>query len=204
MKIPIRILMERYQNHLYRIAFSICQNREDAEDVVQDTFLQYHILKKEFEDETHIRAWLMRVAINKSRNIVRAFWRKHRQSLESYMEELDFPDTESSTLFEAVLRLPEKQRTVIHLFYYEDYTIKEIAEILHTPHFRLFSDSCQTARERCLQEFWSCCCISGYSKLPMQRLPFSFPSDDRSLPAQPHFSPQALSAAGSPCTSPTT
>lgn len=131
MKIPIRILMERYQNHLYRIAFSICQNREDAEDVVQDTFLQYHILKKEFEDETHIRAWLMRVAINKSRNIVRAFWRKHRQSLESYMEELDFPDTESSALFEAVLRLPEKQRTVIHLFYYEDYTIKEIAEILH-------------------------------------------------------------------------
>lgn len=131
MKIPIRILMERYQNHLYRIAFSICQNREDAEDVVQDTFLQYHILKKEFEDETHIRAWLMRVAINKSRNIVRAFWRKHRQSLESYMEELDFPDTESSPLFEAVLRLPEKQRTVIHLFYYEDYTIKEIAEILH-------------------------------------------------------------------------
>ena len=70
-----------------------------------------------------------------------------------------------------------------------------------TPHFRLFSDSCQTARERCPQEFWSCCCISGYSKLPMQRLPFSFPSDDRSLPAQPHFSPRGLSAAGSPCTS---
>ena len=56
-----------------------------------------------------------------------------------------------------------------------------------TPHFRLFSDSCQTARERCLQEFWSCCCISGYSKLPMQRLPFSFPSDDRSLPAKVRF-----------------
>ena len=55
MKIPIRILMDRYQSHLYRIAFNICQNREDAEDVVQDTFLQYHILKKEFEDElSHI------------------------------------------------------------------------------------------------------------------------------------------------------
>lgn len=131
MKIPIRILIDRYQSHLYRIAFSICQNREDAEDVVQDTFLQYHIQNKEFEDETHIRAWLMRVAINKSRNVVRAFWRKHRQSLESYMEELDFPDSESSALLEAVLQLPEKQRTVIHLFYYEDYTIKEIADILH-------------------------------------------------------------------------
>ena len=130
MKIPIRILMDRYQSHLYRIAFNICQNREDAEDVVQDTFLQYHILKKEFEDETHIRAWLMRVTINKSRNIVRTFWRKHRQSLESYMEELNFPDSQSEELFEAVMRLPEKQRTVIHLFYYEDYSIKEIADIL--------------------------------------------------------------------------
>lgn len=131
MRIPIRRLIETYQSHLFRIAFQICKNREDAEDVVQDTFLQYHISNKEFEDETHIRAWLMRVAINKSRNTVRAFWRKNRQSLESYMEDLNFPDTESSALFEAVLHLPEKQRTVIHLFYYEDYTIKEIAEILH-------------------------------------------------------------------------
>ena len=131
MRIPIRILIDEYQSHLYRIAFNICKNREDAEDIVQDTFVQYHISNKEYDDESHIRAWLMRVAINKSRNIVRAFWRKHRQSLESYREELNFPDSESSALFEAVLRLPEKQRTVIHLFYYEDYTIKEIAEILH-------------------------------------------------------------------------
>ena len=130
MRIPIRILIDEYQSHLYRIAFNICKNREDAEDIVQDTFLQYHILKKEFEDETHIRAWLMRVTINKSRNIVRTFWRKHRQSLESYMEELNFPDSQSEELFEAVMKLPEKQRTVIHLFYYEDYSIKEIADIL--------------------------------------------------------------------------
>ena len=47
------------------------------------------------------------------------------------MEELNFPDSQSEELFEAVMQLPEKQRTVIHLFYYEDYSIKEIAEILH-------------------------------------------------------------------------
>ena len=47
------------------------------------------------------------------------------------MEELNFPDSQSEELFEAVMKLPEKQRTVIHLFYYEDYSIKEIAEILH-------------------------------------------------------------------------
>ena len=131
MRIPIRILIDEYQSHLYRIAFNICKNREDAEDIVQDTFVQYHISNKEYDDESHIRAWLMRVTINNSRNTLRSFWRKHRQSLESYMEELNFPDSESSALFEAVLQLPEKQRTVIHLFYYEDYTIKEIAEILH-------------------------------------------------------------------------
>lgn len=46
------------------------------------------------------------------------------------MEELNFPDSQSEELFEAVMKLPEKQRTVIHLFYYEDYSIKEIADIL--------------------------------------------------------------------------
>lgn len=131
MRIPIRILIDEYQSHLYRIAFNICKNREDAEDIVQDTFVQYHIANKEYDDEPHIRAWLMRVTINKSRNTLRSFWRKHRQSLESYMEELNFPDSQSEELFEAVMKLPEKQRTVIHLFYYEDYSIKEIAEILH-------------------------------------------------------------------------
>lgn len=130
MRIPIRILIDEYQSHLYRIAFNICKNREDAEDIVQDTFVQYHISNKEYDDESHIRAWLMRVTINKSRNTLRSFWRKHRQSLESYMEELNFPDSQSEELFEAVMKLPEKQRTVIHLFYYEDYSIKEIADIL--------------------------------------------------------------------------
>ena len=130
MRIPIRILIDEYQSHLYRIAFNICKNKEDAEDIVQDTFVQYHIVNKEYDDESHIRAWLMRVTINKSRNTLRSFWRKHRQSLESYMEELNFPDSQSEELFEAVMKLPEKQRTVIHLFYYEDYSIKEIADIL--------------------------------------------------------------------------
>lgn len=130
MRIPIRILIDEYQSHLYRIAFNICKNKEDAEDIVQDTFVQYHIANKEYDDESHIRAWLMRVTINKSRNTLRSFWRKHRQSLESYMEELNFPDSQSEELFEAVMKLPEKLRTVIHLFYYEDYSIKEIADIL--------------------------------------------------------------------------
>ena len=123
-------LIELYQNHLYAAAFSICQNQMDAEDVVQETFVQYYTSRKEFENEQHIRAWLLRVAINKAKNINRSFWKKNKCSLEDYMEALPFPDSPSRDLFEEVMKLPEKYRIVIHLFYYEDYSIREIAEIL--------------------------------------------------------------------------
>ena len=86
--------------------------------------------KKEFENEQHIRAWLLRVVINKEKNINRTFWKKNKCSLEDYMETLSFPDSQSRDLFEEVMKLPDKYRIVIHLFYYEDYLVREIAEIL--------------------------------------------------------------------------
>ena len=86
--------------------------------------------KKKFESEQHIRAWLIRVVINKAKNMNRTFWRQNKQSLEDYMETLTFETPESENLFETVMNLPDKYRIVIHLFYYEDYTIREIAEIL--------------------------------------------------------------------------
>ncbi len=130
MRQSVQELFEKYQNNLYIIAFQICKNTEDAKDVVQDTFLQYYSLKKEFDNEQHIRAWLIRVAINKAKNINCAFWRRNKMSLEDYIETLVFETPESEELFETVMNLPEKYRIVIHLFYYEDYTIYEIAEIL--------------------------------------------------------------------------
>ena len=93
----------------------------DAEDAVQETFVQYYTSRKEFENEQHIRAWLLRVVINKAKNINRTFWKKNKCSLEDYMETLSFPE---------VMKLPDKYRIVIHLFYYEDYLVREIAEIL--------------------------------------------------------------------------
>ncbi|MBR4083588.1 MAG: sigma-70 family RNA polymerase sigma factor [Lachnospiraceae bacterium] len=130
MRLPIQELMKRYWNSLFVAAFQICKNREDAEDVVQDTFLQYHTSKKEYESEEHIRAWLLRVAINKAKNVNLTFWRRNKQPLEDYIETLPFETKEDSNLFEAVLALPEKYRVVIHLFYYEDYSVQEIAEVL--------------------------------------------------------------------------
>lgn len=102
----------------------------DAEDAVQETFVQYYTSRKEFENEQHIRAWLLRVVINKAKNINRTFWKKNKCSLEDYMENLSFSDSQSRNLFEEVMKLPDKYRIVIHLFYYEDYLVREIAEIL--------------------------------------------------------------------------
>lgn len=130
MRPSIEVLFERYRNNLYVAAFSVCKNAQDAEDVVQETFLQYWTQKKEFESEQHVRAWLLRVAINKAKNKCNSYFRKNTLPLEDYIETLTFPTEASSGLFEAVMELPEKYRIVIHLFYYEDYSVKEIANIL--------------------------------------------------------------------------
>ena len=130
MRQSVQELFEKYQDNLYIIAFNVCKNAEDAKDVVQDTFIQYYSAKKEFESEQHIRAWLIRVAINKAKNVNGTFWRKNKISLEDYMESLVFETPESEELFETVMHLPEKYRIVIHLFYYEEYSVHEIADIL--------------------------------------------------------------------------
>lgn len=130
MNLPIEQLMETYQNNLYAVAFHICQNAHDAEDVVQDTFLQYLLHTQDFASEQHIRAWLIRVAINKAKNKTTSFFRRNTLPLESYLQTLEFESEEDSALFEAVMHLPEKYRIVIHLFYYEEYSVKEIAGIL--------------------------------------------------------------------------
>ena len=130
MRQPVEILIEKYKNNIYVIALNVCKNAQDAEDVVQDTFIQYLSLKKDFESEQHIRAWLIRVAINKAKNKNTTFFRRKTLPLEDYIETLTFESSESSELFEKVMNLTEKYRVVIHLFYYEDYSVNEISHIL--------------------------------------------------------------------------
>ena len=124
-------MFDAYYDALILFANHLLNNAEAAEDVVQDTFIQYHTYKKEFDTEEHIRAWLIRVAINKAKNITRSFWHRNKCNLEEYMETLTFETPESETLFDTVMKLPEKYRIVLHLFYYEDYTTQEISDILH-------------------------------------------------------------------------
>ena len=132
MRLTVEDAFQKYGDRVFSAAFSICRNREDADDVVQDTFLRYHIKNLQYMDETHLKAWLLRVAINRAKDITVAFWRRNRVSWEAYMEELEFTQPEDRSLFRAVMALPEKYRLVLHLYYYEECSIREIASLLHT------------------------------------------------------------------------
>lgn len=131
MRISAEDLARKYQENVFRAAFSICRNRQDAEDVVQETFLAYLRTRQEFESEEHIRAWLLRTALNKAKNVRGTFWHRNRETLQEYTSQVPFAEPEDRELAEAVLALPEKYRIVLHLYYYEDYSIKEIGQMLH-------------------------------------------------------------------------
>ena len=132
MRLTVEDAFQKYGDRVFSAAFSILRNREDADDVVQDTFLKYHMAQIQYMDEPHLKAWLLRVAINRARDITSAFWRKNRVSWEEYMDELEFAQPEDRSLFQSVMSLPEKYRLVLHLYYYEECSIKEIASLLHT------------------------------------------------------------------------
>ena len=125
--------VEEYKDVLFRIAFNICRCEADADDAVQDCFIKYHTSNVEYENEEHLKAWLIRVTINLAKNITVSFWRRNRENWEEYMADMPFEEPSDRNLFEAVVKLPSKYRIAIHLFYYEDYTINEIAEILGMP-----------------------------------------------------------------------
>ena len=157
MRLSVDDTFQKYGDRIFSAAFSVCRDRDDADDVVQDTLIRYDLSRKEFESEHHLKAWLLRVAINRARDITSSFWRRNMVPWEDYMDELPFEEPEDGRLFEAVMRLPEKYRSVIHLFYYEDYEVEEIASILRRPKGTVKS---QLSRGRALlknmlQEEWN-------------------------------------------------
>lgn len=130
MRMETQALAETYRDRLFAAAFQVCGNAADAEDAAQEALLRYHISEKQFESEQHIWAWLLRVAINCAKNVSRSFFRRNTVPLEDYMDSLEFDSGESREIFREVMSLPETYRLVIHLYYYEDYSVAEIGRIL--------------------------------------------------------------------------
>ena len=122
--------VKRYSSMVYRLAYARTRNHADAEDIYQEVFLKLAKADISFEDQEHVKAWLLRVAINKAKDVTRRFRWKHTVSLEDLNEDIPFEDPEIGTFFDEVMNLPEKYRVAIHLFYYEDMAVKEIADCL--------------------------------------------------------------------------
>ena len=132
MKMNFDTICKKYGDRLYSAAFSICRHKQDAEDAVQEALITYYRTDKDFESEEHIKAWLLRVTVNAAKSTKRLFWNRNRTSYEEYMDSLEFEEPSDRELMDEVLALPEKYRLVIHLYYFEEYKTREIAEILKT------------------------------------------------------------------------
>ena len=120
-------IVHKYIDTVYRIALAQAHSKHDAEDVVQDVFLKLITSKTEFESEEHIKAWLIRVTINCSHKLFSSSWFKRTVPLS---DEIPFETPEHSEVYYELCRLPEKYRIPLYLYYYEEYSVREIAECL--------------------------------------------------------------------------
>ncbi|MBQ6336136.1 MAG: sigma-70 family RNA polymerase sigma factor [Ruminococcus sp.] len=119
--------VRRYADTVYRLAYARTGSREDAEDVFQEVFLRYVRKKPTFKDEEHRKAWLIRVTVNCAKSLRGSFWNRRTEGLN---ENLVFDSVKDYDLYYELMRLKPQEREVIHLFYYEDMTSKEIAQAL--------------------------------------------------------------------------
>ena len=106
------------------------KNSADTEDIFQTVFLKYALSHEDFESDEHEKAWLIRVAINACKDLLKSFW-KHTVALDEIIEQPSQISPDHKEVLEAVLSLPTRYRDVVYLHYYEDYTAPEIAQILH-------------------------------------------------------------------------
>ena len=124
------LAVQRYSDTVFRAALHNCSCTADAEDVVQDVFEKLLQYKGRFESEEHLKAWLLRVAINRCHDLTRAACQKNTE----LDENLPAPDSfEDGSVLDAVRALPEHFRNAVYLHYYEGYTAAEIGRMLGAP-----------------------------------------------------------------------
>jgi RNA polymerase sigma-70 factor (ECF subfamily) len=123
-------IYNRYKDSVFRVGFSYFRNAIDADDIVQETFLKLMKSGKEFESEEHLRNWLMKVAVNECKRVTLSSWFKKKEPLDEYADRLVFREPEDRDVFRAIMDLPKNYRQPVHLYYYEGYSVKEIAEIM--------------------------------------------------------------------------
>ena len=125
--VQMAAIYERMKDTVYRVALSYCRNVQDAEDITHDVFLARFRHDAPFPDSEAEKAWMLRVTVNKCKNLLKSFRRRFSVPLEDASEVcVSQPEHQ---IWDAVNALPAKYRLVIHLYYYEGYSISEIAAI---------------------------------------------------------------------------
>lgn len=120
--------IQKYSNTIFKIALSYTKNTQVSEDILQDVLISYMTASPDFHEDQHKKAWIIRVTVNECKKYYRAL--QYRIKKETLV--LPFSaSTEKSDIYYAVMDLPQKYRLVIHLYYYEQLSVKEISSILH-------------------------------------------------------------------------
>lgn len=120
--------VQKYSNMLFKLCFTMLGNNADAEDALSEVFLKYITYQKDFENPEHKKAWLIRVATNVCKNMLR-FYKIRRHINIDDVTEYCKSENDVNILTE-LLSLPEKYRTILHLYYIEGYKTAEIATML--------------------------------------------------------------------------
>lgn len=125
-------MINKYSDTVYRMAYSLVKNKYDAEDIHQEVFVKFIDKRPKFESTEHEKAWFLRVTINMCKNLWKTAWKQKVISLgDDYEEGLEtVEEPETDWIIDVVKTLPRKYRVVIHLFYYEELSVEEIAEVL--------------------------------------------------------------------------
>lgn len=128
----LEMYINRYRKTVWSAAMCYVKNPSDADDIVQEVFLKMYTHEGSFTDDEHIRAWLIRCAVNMSKNLLRSHWYKFSEPLEiaenkEYSGNADNDTVDLPALF---LKLSPKNRIVVYLHYYEGYSISEISGML--------------------------------------------------------------------------
>ncbi len=126
-------MMEKYADMVYRLAYAQVRNRHDADDIFQEVFIRLVQHEEAFESDEHQKAWLIRVTINCTRSMWFSAWRRRMVFMEdeawNRITAEDIPEG-NEDLAAAMDALPVKYRRVIHLFYYEEMSVEQIAQVL--------------------------------------------------------------------------
>jgi RNA polymerase sigma-70 factor (ECF subfamily) len=131
--------IDKHADMVRRICYMYLKNQFDVEDIFQEVFLQLYRYELSFDSDEHEKAWLIRVSINKCKDLHKNFFRSKVCSLDDNMNEITFEDATENEVMQEILTLPKKFKDVIYLFYIEVYSVPEISKILGTKENTIYS-----------------------------------------------------------------